>query len=245
MPWCSSPRSSPSSFLCTGAERIGERKFGFGAGNTLPIVSIPTLCLLHRHPCSQLQRITLNTAASMSFLFKSDSSPYYVPNGGIAIAISQTFGSAIFGIYTLLVYNTLRSRRLAQKTNPYFWLAVANAPGNYLQTCHLPLIDILIWDCFGVSKACLVFGQQVSERYMSGKAWILDSEAAAIVGTDSPQSNFRLISNLGCSRRDGLRDAVAPKAVLICHLHCSWIPFAWECRSFLWHLRCAGASHHN
>ncbi|KAG0150968.1 hypothetical protein CROQUDRAFT_720169 [Cronartium quercuum f. sp. fusiforme G11] len=59
----------------------------------------------------------------------SYSTPYYIPNGGIAFVISQIFGSILFEVYMILAYRALKSPTFSKRSYQNFWLAIGNAPG--------------------------------------------------------------------------------------------------------------------
>ncbi|KAH9811894.1 hypothetical protein DFH28DRAFT_1062866 [Melampsora americana] len=57
--------------------------------------------------------------------------PYLIPNGGLAVVISQLFGCMIFEIYILLSYQVLQSPEFARSHYQYFWLTISYAPGYF------------------------------------------------------------------------------------------------------------------
>lgn len=57
--------------------------------------------------------------------------PYLIPNGGLAVVISQFFGCIIFEVYILLSYRALRSPEFSQSHYQYFWLTISYAPGYF------------------------------------------------------------------------------------------------------------------
>lgn len=56
---------------------------------------------------------------------------YFVPNGGIAVAISQIFGCTLFEVYILLTYQALLSPDFARHHYQYSWLTISYSPGYF------------------------------------------------------------------------------------------------------------------
>ncbi|EGG03378.1 uncharacterized protein MELLADRAFT_90218 [Melampsora larici-populina 98AG31] len=79
--------------------------------------------------------------------------PYLVPNGGLAVVISQLFGCIIFEIYILLSYRALQSPEFSRSHYQYFWLTISYAPG-YFGFWYSGFSALYIW-C--ASFALLVF----------------------------------------------------------------------------------------
>ncbi|KAH9811893.1 hypothetical protein DFH28DRAFT_899939 [Melampsora americana] len=56
---------------------------------------------------------------------------YFVPNGGVAVAIAQIFGCTLFEVYILLSYQALRSPNFARHHYQYVWLTISYSPGYF------------------------------------------------------------------------------------------------------------------
>ncbi|KAH9814909.1 hypothetical protein DFH28DRAFT_1126845 [Melampsora americana] len=54
--------------------------------------------------------------------------PYYIPNGGLSIVISQLWSSVLFEVYIYLSYRALHDPRATILTYRYFWLTVSYIP---------------------------------------------------------------------------------------------------------------------
>ncbi|EGG10658.1 uncharacterized protein MELLADRAFT_115495 [Melampsora larici-populina 98AG31] len=54
--------------------------------------------------------------------------PYYIPNGGLSIVISQLWSSVLFEVYIYLSYRALQDPQATLSTYRYFWLTVSYTP---------------------------------------------------------------------------------------------------------------------
>ncbi|EGG03218.1 uncharacterized protein MELLADRAFT_78578 [Melampsora larici-populina 98AG31] len=63
--------------------------------------------------------------------YKGHTIAYFVPNGGAAVAIAQIFGCALFEVYILLTYQSLRSAKFARHHYQYPWLTISYSPGYF------------------------------------------------------------------------------------------------------------------